>query len=410
MLVYIAILTPVLLLFCGLAVDVGQLELQRLQMQSASDAAALGAAQELERNGASGNWVSYGQSDSSSNGFTNGSANTTVAVQQQPTYGAYAGFYDAVQTTITKQVPLSFMGLINLHTSTVTVQSTALVTPCAYISGATGAASPALSISGGSGFSSDCPWYINGSTSMDSSSSFSALAENVTGPAGASNWTVASGSAPRYSARAMSDPLASITQPTVGACTATNKSMTGDTALTPGTYCGTFSADCRGYQNNNNRQCVLTVQPGLYIFTGNVTMNYAAFYGTGATLYFTRNGVNTSSTGNISFTNYAAVYLTAPTDASNGGIPGVVMMNDRNWTRTSAQDFKWTSAYLYAEGVVYLTGTGASMQGSLVSYQSRYLAFDVDNLAVSGSTFNTRNDFSEVNGGSPFQPQGGLVQ
>ena len=49
MLVYIAILTPVLLLFCGLVVDVGEIEMRRLQMQSASDAAALGAALEVER-------------------------------------------------------------------------------------------------------------------------------------------------------------------------------------------------------------------------------------------------------------------------------------------------------------------------------------------------------------------------
>lgn len=420
MLVYIAVLMPVLLLFCGLVVDVGQLEVRRLQMQSASDAAALGAAQELERKGLPGSWASYGQSEAATNGFTNGSANTTVTVTQQPNYGAYAGFYDAVQTTITQQVPLSFLSLMGKQTSTVTAQSTALVATCAYLSGAANLTTNAFK-STSSSVTSYCPWYINSSANMDSGSTYSALAENVTGAAGASSWTVGSGSAPRYNVQTMPNPLSSIVQPTAGTCSATT-SITASQTLTPGTYCN-LTIRC-------SSACLISMQAGLYIFAGGLTAVNAAFYGTastGFTLYFTKNG-NSYGTFSCSTTDpganntsYCIILGYAPTDASNGGIPGVLMMNDRNWVHTNAQDFTFSNtsdAYsgIYGDGIVYLTGTGMSFSGATTTYGSyfyvlsRYLAMDVDNLVLNNTTVGMTSDFSTISGGSRFLPQGGLVQ
>ncbi len=407
MLVYIALLAPVLLLFCGLAVDVGQMEVLRLQMQSASDAAALGAAQELERG--IGNYVSYGQSEAATNGFANGSSNTTVTVSKQPTYGAYAGFYDAVQTTITQQVSLTFLRLLGSRASTVSAQSTSLVAPCAYVSGAAGLANPVLNVSS-STLTSSCPWYINSSVSMDQNSMFNALAENVTGSAGASNWTVASGSVPRYNAETHGDPLSWIMQPTAGACAATT-SLTAGTTLPPGTYCG-LTVRCTS-------TCIVNIQPGMYIFAGGLTAVNAVFYGGGATFYFTKRG---TSYGTVSFSssgsgNDCLLYMSAPVDSSAGAIPGVMLMNDRNWVHTNAQDFSFAStnggsyAGIFGSGVVYVTGTGVSLNGAILYAHGPYLAIDVDNLAVSGSsTLALTSDFSSIPGGSPFLPQGGLVQ
>lgn len=407
MLVYIALLMPVLLLFCGLVVDVGQMAVVRLQMQGASDAAALGAAQEMDRGIA--NYVTYGQSEAATNGFTDGLLSTTVTVTRQPTYGAYAGFYDAVQTTITRQVPLTLLRLLGKSASTVSTQSTALVAPCAYISGATGLANPAVQVSS-SNLSSSCPWYINSSVAMDSNSTFSALAENVTGSAGASNWTVSAGSSPRYSAETHGNPLGWIAQPTAGTCSATT-SLTAGTTLPPGTYCG-LTVKC-------SSTCIIYTQPGMYTFAGGLTAVNAVFYGSNATFYFTKLG---SSYGTVSLSangsgNYCLFYMFAPADSSAGAIPGVMLMNDRNWVHTNAQDFTFTSTNnasysgIFGEGIVYVTGTGISFANSILYAYSRYLALDVDNLSVSGnSTVSLRSDFSSVSGGSPFLPQGGLVQ
>jgi len=76
MIPFFAAVLPVLILFCGLALDVGMIELKTLQMQSAADAAAIGAELEYVRN--TGNWATMGQQDASINGFTDGSQNTTV--------------------------------------------------------------------------------------------------------------------------------------------------------------------------------------------------------------------------------------------------------------------------------------------------------------------------------------------
>ncbi len=407
MLVYIALLLPALLLLCGLVTDVGQMEAVRLQMQGASDAAAIGAAQEVERGVAS--YVSYGQSEAATNGFKDGAANTTVTVSRQPTYGAYAGFYDAVQTTITQQVPLTFLRLLGTRASTVSTQSTALVAPCAYISGAAGLVSTVLNVAS-STLTSSCPWYMNGAVSMDRNSTFSALAENLTGSAGASTWTVASGSAPRYGAESHGDPLSWIVQPTAGTCSATT-SLTAGTTLMPGTYCG-LTVRCTS-------TCVVNVQPGMYIFAGGLTAVNALFYGSGVTFYFTQRG---NSYGTVSLTssgsgNNCLLYLFAPADTSAGAIPGVMLMNDRNWVHTNAQDFTFAStnggsyAGIYGNGVVYLTGTGIALNNAILYAYSQYLAIDVDNLAVSGnSTVGLKSDYSSVSGGSPFLPQGGLVQ
>ena len=59
---FFAIALPVLILFCGLTLDVGRAELLKIQMQSASDAAAIGAELESERGVAGGSFGSVGGS------------------------------------------------------------------------------------------------------------------------------------------------------------------------------------------------------------------------------------------------------------------------------------------------------------------------------------------------------------
>jgi len=57
-------------IFCGLALDVGMVELRKLQIQHAADAAALSALAERSR-GSSG-WVAAGKTDAALTGFTDG--------------------------------------------------------------------------------------------------------------------------------------------------------------------------------------------------------------------------------------------------------------------------------------------------------------------------------------------------
>src|SRR5579862_2005997 len=83
-----ALMIFVVLGFTGLSVDVGYLQWQRRLMQSAADAAAMGALREMEL-GRTNSQPQYdlttaAQTDASMNGFTNGQGNTTVTFNNPP--------------------------------------------------------------------------------------------------------------------------------------------------------------------------------------------------------------------------------------------------------------------------------------------------------------------------------------
>lgn len=403
MLVYLAILMPVLLLFCGLVVDVGQMEVRRLQMQSASDAAAIGAALEVERSGvSSGSYVTMGKGDATVNGFTDGSANTTVTVQRVPTYGDYSGYYDAVQTSISQQVPLTFLSMLGSRVSTVNTQSTALVAPCGYATGAAHLVSPVFTATSAT-MNSTCPWYFYRTVSLDSATTFNSLAPNVVGPAGSSTWNASGSPATRYGVPQVADPLAGLTLPTPGSCSYSNVSASGSQSAGPGVYCGnsTIAAGSTIY-----------FYPGLYVFCGNLTSSGTAsspvtLTGAGVTFYFT--SCNGYADGQVNVTN-TRMTVSAPTSSSGGGIPGVITMNDRAWTKTSNQDFVYSNVTSTGDGIYYLTGSGLSITGNSSFTATDYLGLDVDNLVVSNSTVNLRSNYTNVAGGNPFSPAGGLVQ
>src|ERR1700704_4167381 len=79
-----------MLAFTGLAFDVGYLQWSRLGVQSAADAAAIGALRELEL-GNSSTISPAGLNDAALNGFANGVNHTTVTINNPPRSGSYQG-------------------------------------------------------------------------------------------------------------------------------------------------------------------------------------------------------------------------------------------------------------------------------------------------------------------------------
>ena len=61
----------VILSIVGLAIDTGHLQLVKVRMQTAADAAAIGAVQELKLHGPT-NVTASGKADAAANGFTDG--------------------------------------------------------------------------------------------------------------------------------------------------------------------------------------------------------------------------------------------------------------------------------------------------------------------------------------------------
>lgn len=383
-----ALVLPVLLIACGLAIDVGLMESHSLTMQQAADASAVAAELELERG--TGNWAQVAQQTAALNGFADGTGQVKVSVRLSPTTGEFAGYQDAVSVVIADEVDTIFMKVADEPSSVVSVRAVALAPPCLYLSGASGAlAGTAANIT------LSCPMYANRSAVLDGNSSLQALAENFVGGAGETS----SGrmvTAPRFGAKVMADPLAALPEPTAGACAYTSFQQSGGTVtLNPGTYCNGMTL-----RNTN-----VTLAPGLYVITGGAHWSGANVVGAGVTLYFTAgNGV---PVGQFVVDSSSRLQLSAP--LSGSALAGIVVFGSRSWTATQAQDFQLLNSSEQGNGIWYLPGSGLLLSGSTLS-STKFFGLDAATLVVNQSRLTGVGDYSSIATGSPFRPLGGLVQ
>ncbi len=112
-----------MVLFAGLAVDAGLLERNYLQLQGATQAAAMASSIALQRGGSAATITAAGKALASSNGFTDGSNGVVVTIANPPTSGTYSGNSMAVMATITKPVPPTFLGILGLGNVTMKAQA-----------------------------------------------------------------------------------------------------------------------------------------------------------------------------------------------------------------------------------------------------------------------------------------------
>ncbi len=368
MLVNFVLVLTLLLGFCGLAIDVGMLELKKVQLQNAADAAVLGAVYEYERGDT--NWQSGGLADAGLNGFANGVNNVTVTINNPPTSGSFAGNSSAVQAIVTQQA-----GSIFINSSLkLSAQAVSLLPPCMMSLLSTSTSVDTLS-STGSRLTATCAIYVGRDIQEDSSSNLQAGGFDVVGPAANSSVNGSTQPAPNFNSGIQSDPLASIAQPVFASCTFSgNTNENNSRTLSPGTYC------------NQSIWCTnstLKLQPGLYIITGGVYWNQCQVSGVGVTLFLTSGGG--SGFGQFLATN-ATVSLFAPLNASQGGVPGILLFTDRAWSG-GTQDIQWTNSPYSGDGVFYSVNTGVQISNSTLG-GSTYLGLVVNNLSMSNAQLN----------------------
>jgi Flp pilus assembly protein TadG len=399
MLVLFAAVLPVIILFCGLTLDVGTLELKKLQMQTAADAAVIGAQQEAERG--TNNWPAIGIADAGINGFTNGSHNTTVTLTQQPTSGGYAGRYDALQATVTQTVSTIFLGALNGGTITLSAQASALLTPCLFAlgTGTLGSFSIpyGIDVQNWAVDTQSCPVYTNSNMRLQSGANMTVEGVTIVGSAASSSIAGFMYPSPTYNVPSLPDPLANLAQPTVGSCTNSSSSLSS----------GTYSAGywCNGMNITN---ATVTLNPGLYIIGNRTIWSGATVTGNGVTLFFPH-----VANPDGPFVIYGAsnVTLSAATDSSHGAIPGVVVFADRNWIPGYAEDFAiFQNSTIQGDGIWYLPAAGFSQSGSNSFSATNYTGIVANNIILGNSVFHPLNNYSNLPGGNPFRPAGGLVQ
>jgi Flp pilus assembly protein TadG len=391
-----AFILPLTILFCGLSIDMGRLELVKTQMQSAADAAALSAVQEAQRG--TGQWQAVAQTVATANGFQNGVNNVTVTSFSQPTYGEYANHYDALQTTISQSVKTLFMGSLNGGYRTVSASGVALMTPCMYLTGSGQLQTYTLDIYTGDIDGNTCPTYINSEFTVESSANMNVEAISVAGSSGSSADVGETYPSPLYGVPTMADPLAYVTAPTFSSCNHTSYSLSnGSATLSSGTY-------CKGLNLTNS---TVTLNPGLYIITGGATWSGSTVSGSGVTLFFTSGGGGTDSKFIIQSS--STVTISAPNSSSNNSIPGVLVFTDRTWTKTSNQDVALMFSSITGDGIWYAPKTGIYVQNCTFA-ASHYLGIDANNVYTSGTNIQLSNNYTYLTGGNPFHTAGALVQ
>jgi Flp pilus assembly protein TadG len=399
MTLFFAAVLPIVILFCGLCLDLGMLEMKELQLQTAADAAVLGAQIEAERG--TGNWPTISKADAGINGFTNGVNNTTVTVGVQPNYGSYAGRFDAFQATVSQTTNTVFMGALNGGTVTLSAQATSLITPCMYLLGSGAITQYSLDVQTGSLLGNTCPVYVNSEMRIETNGNMAVEATDVAGAASSSSIAGYSYPAISFNVASFSDPLAYVTQPSYsGSCDHTSYAVSsGTVTLTPGNYCNGI----------NLTNCTATLNPGLYIITGRSVWSGSTVTANGVTLFFTHGG----SYGYGPFVIYQSsnVTMSAPTTALNGSIPTILIFADRNWVAGYAQDFAFLSpATITMDGIVYVPKAGFEVESGGTVGGTNYLGVVADNFVNSGTQFYLRQNYSNIATGNPFHPYGGLVQ
>ncbi len=308
----IALSLSVIMGFAGMGVDVGYWQYHQREQQSATDAAAIGGAQQLIYAGC-GNFTSAqtaAKTDSASNGFTDGSNGVTVTVTNPPASGAYAGNTCAVDVQVTStNTPRFFSRFFANGSSTITATTEAVAT---LVNNANGCMyllqqNQTLQLNGVHINSPNCGILANstmvqtngGTVTIGSFGYAHSLQDNST------NFTKAS----PQKIQPVADPCAEISG---CAYLAANAPPT----LT-----------CRTFQNNGQSQTVqpgcyssfqlnggtVTMAPGQYTFTGTVQDNGATVIGNGVSMYVTNTG------GPVQF-NGANDTFSAPTMGSNAGV------------------------------------------------------------------------------------------
>jgi len=444
-LIVVAGALTVLMIGAGLGVDFGYLRYQKRCQQAAADSAAIAGAAEINY----GDVTAAAQTDSATNGYTNGNNNVTVTVYNPPNDGPHAGVAGYVEVLVTKIQPTFFAKVAGFNNVTVTARAVAYAGSgqgCIYALAPTGTG---VLMNGSADITSGCGMYVNSSSSSALTVNGSnTLVDKFTDIVGADsvNGSNTITPTPTTGIAPTGDPLAyldnsepSINTPCSGGTTYPAINGTGaNVTITPGGNCysvtingsnntvtlspgnyGSVSVNGSGntvtlgagiYGNVQiNGTGTLTFGPGQYssitgngtpneifnpgqyvISSGNLTLNGTnGMSGAGVTFYLGPNA------GGITVNGSDTTNLTAPTSGTFAGI-----LFFQNPSDTSAATFNGSNGTTF-NGAIYLPKAQVTMNGSN-STSAAYTILVANNLVLNGTdTFN--NDYSSLAQGSPIK-------
>jgi hypothetical protein len=408
----------VLMGFGGLAVDLGYIQYQERQQQSAADGAAIAGAQELiyantcpDQSAAQ----TAAANGAKANGFTNGSGSVTVTAVNPPTSGPLASDNCAVEVDVFSPHPTWFSKLFGMS-GNITTSATAVIEsvnsgpggPC-LIALDSGGGGDAFTASGITVNSPSCGVQVNGSvvtsgstlnteffgysgSLVESGSDFNPAAAqmlpvvnpcpDITGcnylsqaaneptpppsSSGCPSYTIAGQSnvqIPYGTGCYSSITISSSSNVTMAAGTYNIGSLTvsgSSITLQPGTYGGVTASGI-----------TVSLAPGLYNFDGGADLSGDTLNGSGVTIYQTSGAFTVSgSSGTLS---------ACTSSCSSGAVSGVLYYQPAS--NTTGADFSGSGSTY--NGLVYAPGSALTASGS----GTGYVIYIASTFTVSGSNF-----------------------
>jgi Flp pilus assembly protein TadG len=400
--------------FAGLAIDVGQLRLDKRRMQAAVDAAAMAGALEISNCGsthACTNMQTAAKQALIENGYS--SSDITVVTQcgtssatpiiltinngpcalgsktSDPNYGDSS--YVEAQLKMTQG--MTFARVIGVSSIPISVRSEAgsgSPSYCVYTSTKNqGTSGPTGVLLNGGNFTASCGI-------MDDSGSSNALTTNSGGTISATSFNVHGGwspnnggtfpqATPSTNVSAVSDPFSYLSPPSQGTVQQQyNYSPGGSVTLNPGAYMGGI---------NINSGVSVTLNPGTYYMGGSIN-DGGTLTGTGVTIYF--------ASGSITMNSGSTAQLSAPT---SGTYKGVLFYQNPSDSTSMIIDGNSTAKY---EGAIYAPGAQLTLNSA--GNTAAYTFLDVYNIIInSSSKFTIGNDYSSLSGGAPISGGGAAL-
>jgi len=315
-----ALMLVVIMGMAALGVDVGYWRYQQRLAQSAADAAAIAAADELNYPSLA-DWNAAAKNDAAANGFTdNGGVSVSVTADSPPTSGAYLGNVNAVQVSVSQKQPVYFGAAFGLTPKWIGATATALLSSpqtCVY---ALSGGADAIQANGATQMTATtCGFSSNGGFVVPGSTVTAALIGYVIGPYAYNGQSYPQAQPTLIAANA--DPCPSFSgcaylkanPPNSGTCLNANPPYVLNPTYYPGRYCTEFNAN-QGAQT-------MTFAPGVYEFDDGMNVYGQTITGTGVTFY--------NGTGGGSMTIQSPnVNLSAPTTGNTAGV--VLYQNPAN--------------------------------------------------------------------------------
>lgn len=355
-----AITLAILLGFTALGVEVGSWYGERRALQTAADAAALGAAYEIYKHGKDSDGIAEaGQGDATRNGFTNGEAGVDLTVSNPPTTGPDAENDYAAEAIIAKQRS-SLLSSMFLSNDEVTIRTRAVAVVRVGGPFCVLALDPdngsALRFGGTADLTlQNCGLIVN----SESSTAMNLIGGSIVGATYADitgNYTKSSNSTldleegqPNIGVDPLPDPFADLNIPSGSGCdytnfqTANNNSAWGGAPqpLSPGRYCG-------GLRVRN----IAHMAPGNYVIIGGtfkVVSGAVLTSDPGVTVFLTG---TSGDYAQVDISGGSTVQITAP---SSGTYKGVAFFQDRDAPTdgVSANKFNGGST-MDIQGAIYI--------------------------------------------------------